>query len=240
MARFPRRIGCATVTGKPADVVLRRVLALAALALLGACNMVVTKDPVFGKADAVGAPGMRPGVWNGDPKADCQVDESQPLAQWPACASGFVVLDDHTLGNFDNQGGKHQWATTDFLLAAGEPRVLQLHLAPGANDPMMPAVYVYAGYRPTRFDGSGRIVAGQAWIVICGPPPPPPAPGSQDAGGKQRMGTLHPFAGLTMDSDGTNCSPDSPAALRNAARESRGLTTAKDISGSHWVRDGEK
>lgn len=166
--------------------------------------------------------------------------KSQPLAQRPACASGFVVLDDHTIGNFNDQGGKHTWTSTDYLLAAGEPRVLQLHLAPGANDPMMPAVYVYAAYKPTKLDAAGRIVAGQAWIVICGPPPPQPASGSQDSGAKQRMGTLHPFPGLTMDSDGTNCSPDTPAALRNAARDSRGLTAAKDISGSHWVRDGEK
>jgi hypothetical protein len=219
-------------------MIFRRALALAALALLGACNMVVTKDPVFSKADAAGAPGLRPGVWDGDPKADCQIDESKPFSQWPACASGFVVLDDHTIGGFSDQGGKHAWATTEYVLAAGEPRVLQLHLTPGADEPLMPAMYLYAAYRPIRLDDQGRVVAGRAWFVICGPPRVQPAAG--DAGGKQRLGTEHPFAGLTMDSDGDNCSPDTPAALRNAARESRALTTPKDLSGSHWVRDGEK
>jgi hypothetical protein len=219
----------------------RRALALAGLALatalLGACNMVVTKDPVFSKADAAGAPVLRPGVWDGDAKPDCQVDETKPLSQWPSCASGFVVMDDHRVGNFDDQGGKHAWTTTDYVLAAGEPRILQLYFHEG-TDPMMPSAYFYAAYRPTRFDDQGRVVAGRSWIVICGPPPAQPA--QTDANGKQRTGTEHPFRGLTMDSDGNNCSPDSPAALRNAARESRPLTAPKDISGSHWVRDGER
>jgi hypothetical protein len=218
-------------------MVPRRALALAVLVLLGACNMVVTRDPVFSKADAAGAPALRPGVWNGDPKDDCKVDESKPLSEWPSCASGFVVMDEHRLGNFNDQGGKHVWTTTDYVLAAGEPRVLQVYFTAG-TDPMMPAAYFYAAYRPTKFDDQGRVVAGRSWFVICGPPPPAPASG--DAGGKQRTGTLHPFAGLTMDSDGNNCAPDNPAALRNAARESRTLTAAKDLSGSHWVRDGEK
>ncbi|HWF75621.1 MAG TPA: hypothetical protein VN694_00465 [Caulobacteraceae bacterium] len=216
---------------------LAPMLALWALALLGACNMVVTKEPVFGAADAAGAPVLRSGVWDGDPKPDCQVDESKPLSQWPSCANGFVVMDDHRVGNFNDQGGKHAWTTTNYVLAAGQPRILQLYFQAGA-DPMMPTAYFYAAYRPTRFDDQGRIVAGRSWIVICGPPPAQPAAGN--AGGKQRTGTEHPFRGLTMDSDGNNCSPDTPAALRNAARESRPLTAPKDISGSHWVRDGEK
>jgi hypothetical protein len=217
-------------------MIFRRVLALAALALVGACNMVVTKEPVFSPADAAGAPALRPGVWGGDRKADCQVDESKPLADWPSCASGFVVMDDHRLGDFGDQGGKHLWSTTDYVLAAGNPRVMQVYLT---TDPMLPAAYFYAAYQPLRFDDQGRIVAGRAWFVVCGPPPPQPAPGSREPA-KQRMGTLHPFAGLTMDSDGDNCAPDSPGALLNAARSSRGLTAAKDLSGSHWVRDGEK
>jgi hypothetical protein len=219
-------------------MIFRRVLVLAALALLGACNMVVTRDPVFSQADAAGAPVLRPGVWNGDPKDDCKVDEGRPLSEWPSCANGFVVMDDHRVGDFSDQGGKRAWSTTDYVLAAGPPRVMQVHLT-GGTDAMLPAAYFYAGYQPLKFDDQGRIVAGRAWFVICGPPPAQPAPDSQEPA-KQRMGTLHPFAGLTMDSDGNNCAPESPAALLNAARESRGLTAPKDLSGSHWVRDGQK
>lgn len=217
----------------------RPVLALAVLALLGACNMVVTKDPVFSRADGAGAASMRPGVWNGDSSsADCKVDESKPLSQWPECANGFVVLDDHRLGSFVDQSGARAWSTTEYVLAGGEPRILQVHVTLG-TDPVMPTVYLYAAYRPTRFDDQGRIVAGQSWVVICGPPPPAPA-SSSGTHGKPRTGTLHPFRGLTMDSDGNNCTPDSPAALREAARQSRALTAPKDISASHWVRDGDK
>jgi hypothetical protein len=215
---------------------LRGIPICLALALLGACNMVVTRDPVFSKADAAGAPAMRPGVWDGEPAANCTVDESQPLADWPACANGFVVLDDHTLGEVRDQNGKPARATADYVLATGRPRVLQLHLT--ADDPAMPAFYVYGAFEPTKLDDAGRIVAGRSWIVVCGPPPPPSA--AQGPNAKPRMGTLHPFDGLKMDSDGTNCAPGSPDALRGAARLSRAQTEPKDISGSHWVRDGTK
>ena len=43
-----------------------------------------------------------------------------------------------------------------------------------------------------------------------------------------------------MDKDGVSCTPASPDALRNAARASRSLTTAKDISSAHWLRDGRQ
>ncbi len=180
---------------------------------------------------------MRPGVWDGDPPAGCDVDEAKPFADWPSCSTGFVVRDDGAFGEFTNQGGKRAWASTDVVLAAGEPRILQMHVTAGSNDPLLPAVYLYGAFEPTKLDAEGRIVAARSWIVVCGPPPPD---GVKGADGKPHPGTLHPFAGLTMDSDGTNCTPTSPAALRNAGRESRGLAAAKDINAAHWVRDGEK
>jgi hypothetical protein len=213
------------------------MLFVGSLGLLGACNMVVTKDPVFARADEAGAPQMRLGVWDGDPSADCQVDETKPFPDWPACSNGFVVRGDGTIGEFTNQGGKRAWASTDIVLAAGEPRILQLHVTADAGDPVMPSMYLYAGFEPTKLDDQGRIVAARSWIAICGPPPPE---GAKGPGDKPHPGTLHPFAGLTMDGDGNNCTPASPAALRNAARESRALTAPKDISGSHWVRDGDE
>jgi hypothetical protein len=216
---------------------LRQLLLVGSLALVGACNMVVTKDPVFTRADEAGASAMRPGVWDGEPPAGCDVDEAKPLADWPACSNGFVVRGDGTIGEFTNQGAKRAWATTDVVLAAGEPRLLQIHLTAGADDPVLPSMYLYGAFEPTRRDDQGRIVAGRSWIVVCGPPPPDGAKGPD---GKPHPGTLQPFAGLTMDSDGTNCTPASPAALRNAGQESRSLAAAKDISASHWVRDGEK
>jgi hypothetical protein len=210
------------------------------LALLGACNMVVTKDPVFARADGAGAPQMRPGVWNGGPAADCQFDQAKPLQDWPACANGFLVKRDGTFAEFSNQAGKQVLAPTDVVLAAGEPRIMQLHVTSGADDPLMPSAYFYAGLEATKRDDQGRIVAARAWIVVCGPPRPPDAAVAKGAGDQSHLGTLHPFAGLTMDKDGNNCSPVSKAALRSAAHESFALTAPKDISAATWVRDGEK
>lgn len=215
---------------------------LGALALLGACNMVVTKDPVFAKADAVGAPQMRPGVWSSGSATDCQFDEAKPLKDWPGCADGFLVKRDGTFAEFSGQAGKQALAPTDVMLAAGEPRIMQVHLMPGADDPLMPSAYLYAGLEATRRDDQGRIVAARAWIVMCGPPRPTDdaAAAKGSSGGQSQLGTLHPFAGLTMDKDGNNCSPASKDALRNAAHESLALAAPKDISPAHWVRDGEK
>jgi hypothetical protein len=218
-------------------VIVKRIVVLAVLALLGACNMVVTTEPVFAPADGRGAPAMRPGVWAGEPNPGCQRDEAKPLSQWAACANGFVVLDDRTIGGFSDESGKHAWTTTDFVLASGKPRVFQVHIT--GDDPLMPSAFVYAGFEPTKLDDAGHIVAGQTWFVICGPPPPPTqVSGSGGDSSQPHPGTLHPFAGLTMDKDGANCTPASPDALRNAARGSHALTAPKDISSAHWVRDG--
>jgi hypothetical protein len=54
------------------------------------------------------------------------------------------------------------------------------------------------------------------------------------------MGTLHPFPGLTMDSSGSNCSAETGRAVREAAIGSRQLAKPDDLSGSHWVRDGDR
>jgi len=219
-------------------VIVKRIFVLAALTLLGACIMVFTKEPVFAAADGRGAPAMRPGVWDSDPNPGCQRDEAKPVSQWPSCANGFVVLDDHTIGSFYDETGKPAWTTSDYVLASGKPRVFQVHFT--SDDPLTPSAFFYAGFEPTKLDDAGRIVAGQTWFVVCGPPPPAQASTSGDGAQQQRVGTLHPFAGLTMDKDGVNCMPASPDALRNAARGSHALTAAKDISNAHWVRDGRE
>lgn len=215
----------------------RIALVIAALALLGACNIVMTKTPLFTKADAAGAPRLRPGVWDENPAADCMVDESKPLTDWPGCANGFVVIDNNTFGGYGDENGKRVWTTTSAILAAGDPPVFQLLSTSAAATATNPDIYIYAGVAPTKRDAEGRIMATQSWPVLCGKPPPAAA---KTSGGDRRAGTLEPLPGMTMDADGNNCSTTSPAALRAAAKASRKWTTPGVMSSAHWVRDGDK
>ena len=215
----------------------RIALVIAALALLGACNIVTTNTPLFTKADAVGAPQLRPGVWDEDPAADCTVDETKPLPDWPGCANGFVVIDNSTFGGYSEKDGKRVWSTVSSVLAAGDPLVFQLLSTSATGSAPIPATYVYAGLAPTRRDAEGRVIATQSWPVQCGKPPPADA---KTPDGGQRTGTLDPLPGMTMDADGVNCTTASPAALRAAAKASRKWTVSGETTAAHWVRDGSK
>jgi hypothetical protein len=216
---------------------MRLVLVLASLALLGGCNVLMTKEPLFSKADEAGAPRMRPGVWGNDQTDQCKYDQTQPFASWPDCAGGVVVERDDRVGSFDRQSGKPVWTTTPFLIAAGDPRVGQVHLSANMGGAPLPAVYIYAAVRPTALDDKGFITATTSWIVLCGPPPPPDAKAPD--GQSQRSGTLEPVAGLTMDASANDCVTTSKDAARRAARESQAWTKPDGFTNNHWVRDGD-
>jgi len=215
-----------------------RLLPILALLALGGCNMVVTQTPMFTKADGAGAPGLRPGVWRGKPDAGCAFDEKSPLASWPACANGAVVDDDGISMVKTVNGARTVAAKIGYVLAAGEPRILQLSV--GGLTPsfgLSLSGYLYGGVQPTKTDDQGRIIAYTNWFVACGPPPPQPAAGSSP--NRISFATLSPFAGLVMDKSGQNCTPISVAALRNAAVESAELPG--DLpSETRWVRDGDR
>ena len=208
-----------------------RIILLAALALaaaaLGACNVVATKDPVFSQADASPLK-LHDGVWAPE-DGDCRFDQAKPVDAWPECAQALLVRD----GEFLTwQGDTKSWrsdSTGKVLIVAGDPMILQARDTPENSAP----IYVYAGFTP-KTDSQGRIVAIQAWPVLCGPPPPGPkgAPATQ-------AGTKSPFPGMTMDAKNQTCTTSDPAALRGAAKASKGLATT-GLSGAHWVRDGER
>ena len=106
----------------------RSLAAALSLAVLGACNVVMTNAPVFSPADAAGAPALREGVWRQDGgDAGCKFDERQPLGTWPACANA-VVIKGGALGGYRAQGDKKTWVSTPYILASGSPRVLQTYL----------------------------------------------------------------------------------------------------------------
>jgi hypothetical protein len=207
-------------------------LALAASAL-SACNIVATKQPLFTQADA-SPHHLRDGVWEPKPDSDkCVFDESTPVDSWPECVDPVLVRNGELLSW---QRGAKVWKSDDtskVLIVAGDPLILQLYDKPEQSDP----VYLYAGLDP-KFDAEGRIIAFQAWPVVCGPPPPP-APGQKASDDALAAGTKTPFPGMTMDEKGQSCTTTDPAALRNAARASRALVK-KDLPAMRWIRDGDR
>jgi len=228
---------------------LRSLIVLASLALLGACNVVMTKDPLFTLADEAGAPKMRPGVWLMGKDGDCQVDEKTPIDTWPECAGGGVVKDGEVVG--PDKKHKGAWEHDPFILAAGDPRIMQVRVDMSANveasasatgggeasasssPPQSAQAYGYGGARATKTDAQGFIVAISYWPVMCGPPPPKNAKGEDVA-----SGTLKPLPGMIMKPGDPVCTTTSTAALRGAASASKAWTD-KPMD-AHWVRDGER
>jgi hypothetical protein len=223
----------------PADRV-RRAVVIAALALLGACNMVMTKEPLFTAADAAGAPAMKAGLWRQGGDSSCRFDEAQPLASWPACANGFLLKDNGEVGAYQTQAGKKTWNVTPFILASGNPRVFQTRLDASLGGAMLtlPPMYMYAAIEPTKLDAGGRITAVTTWFVLCGPPPP--AGAKAPDGTSTRNGTLQPLPGLTMDASANDCVTTSPDAVRHAAAASRQWMPPDTFTSDHWVREGDR
>lgn len=214
---------------------MHRLALIGALLLLGGCNMVITQAPLFTTADEAGAPPLRPGVWASTPDASCVFDERTPVSTWPSCANGGVTRDGSIGGFHDDGQSKSTLTMMDDVVAAGDPRVLQLHVgeaAPSAD--LSVSGYFYIALRATKTDDQGRITAMTSWPVLCGPPPP----NSATTSGKMEFGTKAPFPGLVMDQDKTNCTTTSQAALRHAASASEQYSAG--VSPSHWVRDGEQ
>ena len=203
---------------------LGRLLAIVGLGALTACNMVVTDKPMFAPADGAGAPPLRAGVWRIDDPA-CVFDERLPQSRWPACANASPPLGE----------------TAPWLLVAGSPPLLQMPL-PLPKGTAVSLYYFYMAYRPLKLDDEGRVVEMATWSVQCGPPPPQPdgpvklEPGAKDlsALGKASL-TKAPFTGLSLRTDMADCTADSPAAVRNAAKASEGLPRQPGVS--RWVRE---
>ena len=221
---------------------MRLILVMAGLLLLGACNMVVTKEPLFSKADGARDAQLRPGVWRQTDHDPCDFDESKPITDWPSCANSSVVKDGEVGGYNTDADGKKTWASTDLILAGGEPRVIQVLMkdlgVKGLGELPFGPMYLYMAVHPTKTDGQGFIVAYDAWPILCGPPPPPDAKGPD--GKAMRMGTLKPLPGLTMDKDDNNCTTSSQAVVRAAAKASQQWQESSSTTESHWIRDGER
>lgn len=220
---------------------MRRILIFASLLLLGACNMVVTKQPLFSTADAAGAAQLRPGVWRETPQSPCDFDETKPLADWPGCANGFIMRDGEAGGYNIDANGKKTWTSSELIFAGGEPRVIQVLMkdlgVKGLGELPFGPMYLYVAAHPTSLDEQGRIVAFTVWPILCGPPPPPDAKGRD--GNAMRTGTLKPLPGLTMDKDNNNCTTSSQAVVRAAAKASADWQGSSPATEDRWIRDSD-
>jgi len=228
-----------------------RGLAIAGCALLSACNVVLTNEPLFTQADAAGAPTLRPGVWLFFKQEGCDVDSAKPFVDWPDCAGGGLVKEGKIAGH-KSGAPKDELERTPVVLAAGDPRVAQLRVdvdvgadaqASASGDATASASasggghsqpYGYAAVRPTKLDEAGRIVAFRFWPVACGPPPPKDKSGADTA-----AGTLKPLPGMDMKPGDPVCSTSSKAALRAAAKASEAWAEGP-IPEARWIRDGDR
>ena len=141
---------------------MRQALIVLAALLLTACNAVVSTKPLFSDRDARGAPPLKPGVWAMLENANCAFDPANPPAQWPECADP-VVFDGRVLRG--PEGDKLPMA---YLLAKGEPRILQLEMRDQDEPTNLETMYLYLAVEPE--PGRGPITRAKAWLVQCGPP----------------------------------------------------------------------
>jgi hypothetical protein len=219
------------------------VLAAAAF-MLGACNLVVSPTPVFSPADAAGAPPFKPGLW-ASPDPGCTFDAKAPLDGWPKCANGSEIQPDAMIAKIDpsaataqndKSGSGPRKVALKYVLAAGDPRVLQvdLHIREAGLGEL--GFFYFVAVKPTRFDADGRITAAQLWPIQCGPPPPPQAtPNANGSDMSKGMVTQHPLPGLKVDNG--ECTPVDKDAVRNAAVPSRAW--ADNIGELRWVRPAD-
>jgi hypothetical protein len=233
---------------------VRLALIIAGLALMSACNVVMTKEPLFTQADAAGAPPLRPGVWLFFEQADCKFDQSKPFTEWPDCAGGGLVVSPGVVRGHKANAPPDVLEDTPVVLAAGEPRILQAQVdvnlsvqadastsgegttpsSSTASSAAQAQPYGYAAVRPTKFDSQGRIVALTLWPVQCGPPPPKDKDGNDTA-----PATLKPLPGMEMKPDDAVCTTSSIPALRGAAKASEAWAP-QPLSVSRWLRDSDR
>lgn len=213
---------------------MRQLIAIVVLALgLQACAMVGSDKALFSSADTRGAPVLRPGLW-AMPDADCKdFDPAKPVSEWPACAN-LIKVDAAVISGAQKQDdGSMKTMTLAYILAAGEPRVLQL-TAPADKKPDDPN-FLYVGVRPTKVDGQGRVVEIQAWLALCEPP---------DSKALTAPHRIHPLPGLTPTKDGKGCLADKPGPVRDAVKASEGWLKADGngdvIISIRWVKDGDR
>ncbi|MDP3907210.1 hypothetical protein [Novosphingobium sp.] len=223
----------------------RALLALAAAAVLGGCNMVVSERPWFA---APSGPQLKKGIWAMLDTADCSLDPAAALPDWPDCARPVLVRGGEYLGPAASDDDRPpaerldpaRWDKIVHVLADGTPQIDQIiSNRPVGGGPPVDGVdtdkpfYIYTAVQPTATDSAGRITALRRWPVLCGPKPPR----KQGLSGRTRFVTDKPFKGLVVKGD--SCGAKDIPALRRAAAGSEAIAAGDGFSIiiSRWVRD---
>ncbi|HEX4096595.1 MAG TPA: hypothetical protein VHX64_07695 [Caulobacteraceae bacterium] len=192
-------------------LVLIGALLLAPLAL-GGCA-VVSDQPLF---DPSVAPAHRlaTGLWAMSGPG-CQVNPN-PAGELPGCAAPITITDermDWDIGAFvarmtgaptASMGNLPLPKSSNYVLVDGEPAIVELlngeAIALPTRDgrPRPPLKPSYMAFKVDALDGSGRIVRGIMWSVVCPPPRQSPPPG--------------------MARQGAQCLAQTPEAIRAQAK----------------------
>jgi hypothetical protein len=184
---------------------MRTMAAVALLSLAGGCNVVTSETPLFGPADEVGAPALRPGIW-ARAEPTCKFDPRTPVKTWPDCANAVIVRGGDLIDPRDPT------TTNPYILAGGPQLILQV------GDLVVGATYYYEGLKPLKQDFWGQITEASLWAIQCGPlersaQTTPPSPDTLE------QSTHSPLPGLQMK-DGGDCLATHTDAVRTAAAAS--------------------
>jgi len=202
-------------------------LALASASLLGGCGgEVISPQPLFGAKDAATRDAPRAGWWvMVSPEEACGIDLAKPTGQWPDCARP-VLLSGRMAGKLTVSEGEGDAVAIDYLLAAGDPMILQASLSSPPGDS---GGYTYHALRPTRRDARGRPVEIAVWPVLCGPS----APRAPSDGGRPGV-TAAPWPSVEISGGG--CRVRDLDGLRDAARRSESLSGGAPLT-VRWLRE---
>ena len=176
------------------------------LAMLGACNMVISETPMFAESDRADV-APKDGIWLASQK-DCDFDASLPEAKWPECALWVVVRNSgHEMLLSDGKGQSQHVGT---LVAAGTPLVVQARWVDDAKDDGAIHYVFYA--LEWKEPGSSGSATASTWAVQCG---------------IQSDSDIRPFPGISAE-----CRPSSKDAIRSAATASQ----RNELMTLRWLR----
>lgn len=216
----------------------RSLVLVTGVALLSACNVVISEKPWFSAQEAKGVPALREGLWAEFIPTACNFDPQLPADAWPDCVRTILVRSELYVEAVDKSG---QSTPLPHLLVAGDPLIDQIgNPRPSTEPDDRQFGYFYAGTRIVRTDDHGRIVELVRWPVVCGPLLRPGRrdknPSLEAAEAEQRV-TAKPFPGLTISGD--FCLANSAADLRHAAKLSEEMAPANGsaLVTWRWFRD---
>lgn len=205
--------------------ILVSLMALAA----SACAVVGSEQPLFAASDARGQAPLRTGLW-AMPDEDCVFDPAAKAKDWNTCANATLV-GPATFSELPGKGDDEDAQTLRYVLAGGEPRVVQVQAPAGEADPN----YAYAGLRPLRADDAGRIVEARVWLAMCEPPPDPKRVLEED----EKRPTL-PDGLVRNGGKDPGCTAKRAAAARAAVERSEAWATGRDLAlTARWIRDAD-